>query len=304
MIASPDHLGASGNVRGAVAMTLGMFGFVTNDVFVKLASDTLPTGQIMAIRGAFMIVMILVICWASGVLRQLNELRRPALAWRTFGEVASTVCFLTALFHIPIANATAILQAVPIVVTAIAAVFLREWVGWRRWLAVIIGFVGMLMIVQPGGAGFNVYALFAVAAVFGITLRDLSTRYLPLAVPAILVSLVTSLAVTGAGLTLGLFEDWVVPAPVPLIYLLLASVCLIGGYFFLVEAMRHGEVSAVTPFRYTILVPAFIYGIVIWGDEVTLLAAVGALIVVASGIYVLYRESRQRRLAGANSEGV
>lgn len=281
-------------------MTAGMFGFVTNDMFVKLTSDTLATGQIMFIRGMFMIVMIVAIAWASGLLRHARELRRPAVAWRTVGEVTSTICFLTALFHIPIANATAILQTVPIVVTAFAALFLRERVGWRRWLAVTVGFVGMLLIVQPGGAEFNVYALFAVAAVFAITLRDISTRYLPLTVPAILVSLVTSIAVSGAGVALGTFENWIVPDALTLGYLLAASVSLIGGYVFVVEAMRHGEVSAVSPFRYTILIPAFVYGIAIWGDDVSVLAALGALLVVASGIYVLYRESRQKRLAGAH----
>lgn len=303
MSGTPDHLSASGNLRGILAMTAGMFGFVTNDMFVKLASATLPIGQIMFIRGLFTTAIILAIVLASGALAKLAELRRPAIAWRTVGEVFSTVFFLTALVHIPIANATAILQTVPIVVTAGAALFLGEAVGWRRWLAVGIGFVGMLLIVQPGGAGFNAYGLFAVAAVLFITLRDFATRHLPLAVPAILVSLVTSIAVTGAGALLGIAESWVLPDAAATGMLVAAAVSLTGGYFFIVEGMRHGEVSVVSPFRYIILIPAFVYGIAIWGDELSPTALSGTLLVAASGVYVLYRESRLKRRAVAAAAG-
>lgn len=298
-MSNPDHLGASGNLRGILAMMAGMFGFVTNDMFAKLASETLPTGQIMFIRGVFTIAIIFAIAWASGALAKLRELRRPAVGLRTIGEVFSTVFFLTALFNAPIANATAILQTAPIAVTAAAALLLREAVGWRRWLAIGVGFLGMLLIVQPGGAGFNPYALFAVAAVFFITLRDLATRRLPLVVPAILVSLVTSIAVTGAGAVLGVAETWVVPDATVLGMLFAAAICLTGGYFFVVEGVRHGEVSVVSPFRYTILIPAFVYGIVIWGDALSLSAAAGIGLVVGSGVYVLYRESLVRRAAAA-----
>lgn len=298
-----SHLGASGNVRGAITMMAGMFGFVTNDVFAKLASETLPTGQVIFLRGLFTTAIILIIVLVTGALAHVNELRRPAVAWRTVGEVTATVLFLTALFHIPIANATAILQAVPIVMTAVAALFLREAVGWRRWLAVIVGFAGMLMIVQPGGAGFSSYSLFAVGAVLFITLRDVATRRLPLTLPAILVTFVTSVAVTASGFLLGTTESWVTPTPGLLALLGAAAISLTGGYFYLVEAMRHGEVSAVSPFRYTILIPAFIYGLAIWGDELNALAVAGALLVVLSGLFVFYREHRLRRVTASSVGG-
>ena len=294
MTPGADHLGASGNLRGAVFMTVGMFGFVTNDMFAKLASQDLPIGQIIFIRGLFTTVIIGAIALATGALAKLGELRRPAVGLRTFGEMCSTVLFLTALFNSPIANATAILQAVPIVMTGVAAIFLGEAVGWRRWLAVLVGFAGMLMIVQPGGAAFNAFSLFAVGAVFTMTIRDLATRWLPLAVPAILVTLVSAIAVTLTGGALGLAENWRMPEPITFGYLLCSAISLTGGLFFLVEAMRHGEMSAISPFRYTILIPAFVYGIFIWGETPNLVAVTGIILVAGSGLYVLYREGRQR----------
>jgi drug/metabolite transporter (DMT)-like permease len=290
-----DHLGAGGNLRGTLAMIAGMAGFVTNDMFIKLASETLPTGQIIFLRGLLTTTIIIAIAHASGALARWTEALRPAVGWRTVGEVCATVLYLTALFHIPIANATAILQAMPIIITLAAALFLDETVGWRRWLAVGTGFVGMLMIVQPGGAGFNAYALFAVAALAFLALRDISTRAIPLVVPAILVTLAASLAVTVAGAVLGLTEDWVMPQRAEFGLLLGAAATLTAGYFFVVEAMRYGEMSAVAPFRYTILVWAIVYGILIWGEVPDLLAIGGIVLIAGSGLFVFYRENRRRR---------
>lgn len=283
---------ARGNLRGALAMTAGMFGFVTNDMFIKLASESLPTGQIIFLRGLVTTALVFALILATGELQRLYEARRPAVGWRAVGEVGSTILFVTALFHIPIANATAILQAMPIIITVAAALFLGETVRWRRWLAVSAGFFGMLMIVQPGGEGFNVYALFAVAALVFLALRDLSTRFIPLGISALSVTAVTSVAVTLSGLVMALTEDWVMPAPHEFAYLGAAALFLTGGYYFLVEAMRHGELSAVAPFRYTILIWSLIYGLLVWGEIPNLLALCGIGLVVGSGLYVLYRERR------------
>lgn len=283
---------AGGNLRGALAMIAGMFGFVTNDVFIKLASESLPTGQIIFLRGLATTTLILLLMLAVGELRRLAGAARPAVGWRAVGEVGSTVLYLTALFHIPIANATAILQAMPIIITVAAALFLGETVRWRRWLAVVVGFFGMLMIVRPGGEGFDAYALFAVAALAFLALRDLSTRFVPLGVSALPVAVVSSLAVTLAGAAMAVGEVWVMPAPREFAYLGAAALLITGGYFFLVEAMRHGEVSAVAPFRYTILIWSLIYGLLVWGEAPDPVALGGIALVVGGGLYVFYRERR------------
>lgn len=287
-----DHHGADHNIRGILAMTVGTAGFVTNDMLVKLASETLPTSQIIFVRGSMTTLIMLVIGFMTNALGKLPQAFRPAVGWRALGEASATLLYLFALFHMPIANASAIIQAMPVVITIAAVLFLGERVCWQRWLAIGAGFTGILMIVQPGGEDFNAYGLFAVAALAFIVVRDLSTRYIPIFVPAIVIAFVTSCFVTLSGAIWGLAEYWVVPTAREFLFLAAAAVMLTAGYFFLVDGVRYGEISAVAPFRYTYLIWAILYGILIWGEAPDLLASFGIVLIAASGLVIYGRESR------------
>jgi drug/metabolite transporter (DMT)-like permease len=283
---------ATGNRHGIILMIAAMAGFILNDTLTKLASEALPTGQIIFVRGLLATPMIVLLAWWFGALANLASLRHRSVAWRTVGEMGSTALYLTALFHMPLANATAILQIVPLITTAAAAIFLRERVGPRRWSAVLLGLIGVILIVRPGLEGFNAWSLVALSAMAFIALRDLSSRLLPPEVPTLGVTLVASVAVTALGAGLGLAEQWQPLSPRLLGLLAIAALFLTAGYALIIQAMRAGEISAVGPFRYTIMLWAIILQFAVFGSWPDWLTLAGTAIVVATGIYTFYRERR------------
>ncbi|MDG4650301.1 DMT family transporter [Roseibacterium sp. SDUM158017] len=301
------------NLRGALLMTASMGAFTLNDVFVKLLAQDVPLFQIVFLRGVLTTFLLTLLAASLGQLRfSIPRADRAKVAWRTIFEIGAMVAFLTALVNMPIANATAILSALPLAVTVAAAVFLGEPLGWRRLSAVLAGFAGVMLIVQPGTEGFNAYALFALLAVLIITGRDLVTRRFSSGLPSMTVAVVTAASVGLFGGVLSLFEPW---APVGLReagLIALASVFIIGGYLFSIMVMRVGEIAFTAPFRYTSLVFALVFGFVFFAEWPNALALSGAAIVVAMGVYTILRErvvaARARRAAAAavrqGAEGV
>jgi drug/metabolite transporter (DMT)-like permease len=213
------------------------------------------------------------------------------MALRALCEMMATLTFLGALVHMPLANASAVLQALPLAVTMGAALFLGERVRWRRWLAIAIGFVGVMVIVQPGYEGFTVFSLLALLCVVFAAARDLLTRSIPGDVPTLLVSSVTTVLVTTLGGVLTLFSgDWTPVTPRVAGLLGGAAVLLVIGYHFIIMAMRQGDISFVAPFRYTALVWALALGYLVFGEVPGVAMIVGASLIVLSGLYALYRE--------------
>ncbi|MEM7686736.1 MAG: DMT family transporter [Pseudomonadota bacterium] len=279
------------NAKGALWMSASMAGFVVNDALMKTVSDDVPLFQIIFIRGLFASVLIILFAWARGALRFGFAARdRKLVGWRLLSEVLSTVLFLTALFNMPLANAVAIIQAATLSVALCAAWFLGEQVGWRRYTAIVIGFAGVLLIVRPLGADFNIYALAALAAVASITLRDLMTRQISRSVPGLAVTVLTSLTITTMGGIGTTFSDSVPVTWEHVAVLGGGSMFLLVGYYAGVEAMRVGEVGSVSPFRYTNLVWAIVLGFAIFGEIPDLLTWIGAAIIVLSGLYTLHRQ--------------
>ncbi len=274
-------------------MMVAMAGYSFNDAFIKSTSDALPLFQAVFLRGVIACVLIGGLALADGAFRFRPDRRDLGLmGWRLTGEIFGTACFLTAVFNMPLADASAILQSVPLVVTLAAALILREPVGWRRYLAIAIGLVGVLIIVRPGSEGFDVFALWALAAVGFITMRDLSTRRMSAEAPALGIVFVTALAITLAAGAVGLVADW---SPVEVQHgaaLAISAVCLLVGYVFGVKSMRTGEIGFVQPFRYTLLIWAMLLGIVIFGDWPDAWMLAGSAIVIATGLFTLYREQR------------
>jgi len=289
----------SDNMQGALLMMGGMAAFTFNDACMKSLSGDVPFFQALFLRGAGTTVLLLALARIMGALRfRLPRRDWGLLAVRTLAEIGAAYFFVTALFHAPIANVTAIIQAIPLSVTLAGALFLGEAVGWRRWLAILIGFAGVLLIVRPGTEGFTVYSAYALIAVGFVTLRDLATRRLSGAVPSLTVAVLASSGVAvfaGVGAAGG---DWVPMSAGAVLKLSGATVFVIGGYLFSVMTMRVGEVAIVAPFRYTSLIWALLLGMIVFGEYPSALTLVGAGVVVATGIYTFSRERRLSRAAG------
>lgn len=282
----------SQNMRGAIFMTLAMLAFTLNDSMIKLTDGEVGLYQAIFLRGILATAVMGFITWKTGGFNNLPTFADRPLLWRTVGELLGTIFFLTALFNMPLANAAAILQAMPLVVTLAASIIFREAVGWRRYSAIAVGLVGVLIIIRPGGDGFNIYSLSVLAAVFCLVLRDLATRRINRAVPASFISFFSSAAVMIMGGIGTLFVDWQPVSAANVLQLSGSAIFLLSAYFFSIQAMRFGDVSFTSPFRYTALIWAGILGFVFFADIPDVPMIIGSLIVVASGLFTLYREHK------------
>jgi len=291
-------INASDNFRGAALMAASMAAYVLNDGVMKFTSDDLSLFQAIFLRGIFTTMAIGIFAWHKKVLfYALPKHDRSTMFWRLVGEIGGTLCYLTALFNMPIANAAAILQALPLAVALAAALFMGEAIGWRRYLAIIVGFAGVLIVVRPGTDGFNQYSFWAIGAVLFIVLRDLTTRKLTAQVPSMFVAFLTSLSIMVTGAVLSPFAAWRPVTGESTAFLALAALFLVFGYVFSVMTMRIGEIGFVSPFRYTSLIWAILIGLIVFGDIPDLWTVIGSSIIVAMGIYTFHRERKLSRAA-------
>ncbi len=290
-------MGKTDNMRGAVLMMLSMAAFTLNDVCIKSVADELPLFQAVLLRGLMTSVMIAALAIYQGALK----IRIPRKDWgviflRLIGEVGATVFFLNALFHMPIANVTSILQSLPLAITLAGAIFFGEKVGWRRYLAISVGFVGVMLIVRPGTDGFDYYSVLALIAVAFIVVRDLSTRRLSANVPSMSVALITAIAITLLGAVMTAFADWQPVTPRAMGLLGGASIFIIAGYLFSIMVMRVGEISFSAPFRYTALIWAIVLGILVFNEVPDTWTLIGSTIVIGMGVYTFYRERQINKM--------
>jgi drug/metabolite transporter (DMT)-like permease len=283
------------NTLGVIAMLAAMAFLIVNDAIVKYTSSSLPTGEIIFVRGLMASAIILTVSWSRREFSRWRSLLQKGVILRTLGETIATMFYLSALVLMPIGNVTAILQVAPLMATAGSAIFLREQVGLRRWMAAIAGFLGVLLIIKPGAEGFNIASMLALAGVFFVTVRDVATRTIHAQAPSFLITAASAITVTIAGLVYSLFDPWVQPNTGQMIGLGLASVCILGGYYFTLVAFRVGEVSFISPFRYSIIIWAILLGYFVWGDIPDNLTFVGIFIVIAAGVYTFRREARPSR---------
>lgn len=278
------------NTKGAVLMMASMAAFTVNDACIKATNGAVPLFQLLTIRSSLSTMLIFLLAWRLGAL----DFRIPRRDWglifaRSLSEIGATYFFLTALLNMPLANVTALLQVLPLTVTLGAAMFFGEKVGWRRAAAILVGFFGMLLIVRPGSDGFNIYALYGLGAVICVTIRDLTTRCMSARVPSMMVTFCASISILVFATMGSLDTEWV-QMDVRLWTLLIASSFLImAGYLFSILVMRVGEISAIAPFRYTGLVWALVLGWWVFGDWPDQITLLGATIVVATGLFTLYR---------------
>ena len=279
------------NLLGSLWMIASMATFAIEDAFVKAASSTLPVGQILIIfgfGGAFVFAGILL--WNKAPLFIKDVVSGP-MRIRVLFEIVGRLFYVLAISLIPLSAATVILQATPLVVVAGAALIFGEKVGWRRWVAVYVGLAGVIIIIQPGTDEFSVLSILAIIGMIGFAGRDLASRAAPATLSTSLLGLYGFLSVVVAG---GLFSIWeaapfVQPTPQVSFYMIGAVLAGVAAYFCLMRAMRTGEVSAVTPFRYTRLLFGVTFGLVFFDEKLSSLILIGSGLIVLSGLFILWR---------------
>ena len=275
------------NRRGVLAISAGMAAFVANDTLVKYVSETLAASQLILLRGIMASALLFVVAHAMGATRHLVDLFDRRVMARAGLDALATVSYLVALFHIPLANATAINMATPLVVTVLAVVAFREQVTAARWLAIAAGCAGVLLIVQPRGTDFSGYALVCLVGTLFQAARDFVTRLIDTTIPSVLITLSTAMAVTLLAGVWSVTQEWQPVQPVQLGLLAAASVFLSAGYFWLTVAMRAGEMSLIAPFRYSGLVFALLLGYAVWGHVPNAWAWAGIALLLGAGLWLM-----------------
>ena len=281
----------SPNITGAAFMTGCSSAYVINDAFMKFLFIEMAFFQAIFLRSIISIFPVLIMgCITKITLSKLSSRNKRFLWVRVCAEICTTIAFLTALKYMPLANVTAILQALPLTVTLGAAIFLSDPVGWRRWSAIIIGLVGVLIVIRPGLQGFNIYSLVALAAIFFITVREIVTRKLTSEVPTITVVLSTAVGTTIFSGIMMIGADWNAISLNSWLLLVGASIAILIATVFSVKAMRIGEIGFVAAFRYTSMLGAISLGILMFGDWPDSLTLFGTIIIISTGVYTLHRE--------------
>jgi drug/metabolite transporter (DMT)-like permease len=277
------------NQRGALFMTASMAGFAVEDVFVKAAAKALPLGQVLLTLGLAGMLIFATMAWRKGEpLLPAAFLSKPMLVRSGF-EITGRLFYGLAITLTSLSTTSAILQATPLVVVAGAALVFGEKVGWQRWLAVLVGFAGVLVILRPG-ADFSLLSLLAVVGLLGFAGRDLATRAAPKGLSnRQLGALGFAMFAAAGAILLAVSGEARVPDAVTLARLAGGVIFGVLGYHALTYAMRTGEVSAVTPFRYTRLVFAMVLAMLFFGERPDLATWIGAALVVGSGLFALAR---------------
>ena len=289
------------NVFGAILMAISMLSFVSNDALMKFLFETISVEQGIFMRGLVSVPLLAFIAYLrKSLFIRIDRRNWRVVITRAFAELAATMAFLTALSKMPLANITAILQALPLTVTMFAAIFFGEQVGWRRWSAILAGFIGVLIIIRPGGEGFNEYAVLAIIAVACVTVRDAITRRLDRSVPSLFVAFASAIPIFLLGGITTATTGWTAVSGAMIGVVVIAAIAITCGYLFAVMAMRNGEISFVAPFRYTGMIWAILFGFLLFGDLPDAATLLGTLIVIVMGIYAFHRE-RVRQRADASS---
>jgi drug/metabolite transporter (DMT)-like permease len=290
---SPAPALHTNNSAGIVYMLVSQAMFVANDALTKLLTEGLPVSQVIAIRGLMATLIVAAVTHRAGALLWRHMFASWRVAVRALLEALIVFTFVVALTRIPLGTIIVIIQTTPLLLVASGA-FLGESVGWRRWAAVLAGFAGALMVVHPGNAPTDYVWLLVLTVVF-MTARDLITRHIHTGIPSGVVTLV-SIAVVGLISFAGAFvETWKPVDLMSIVYLLASAALVAGANYAIIRALRLGEMSVVSPFRYSSILWAMVLGFAIWGDVPDAWALAGTLLIVAAGVYSFHREARLRR---------
>jgi len=288
----------SDSFKGILAMIVAALLLTLNDATTKWLTETYPVWQVLALRqfcSLLLIVPYIYFVTGWGVVKVTN---RPGMALRAFFFVATTGTIVVSFSLLPLALVTAIAFSSPLFVVAFSHLFSDEKVGPRRWLAVLAGFAGVLVIVRPGEAGFEMVLILPVLAAFFAGSQDIMTRGLSRTESSISILLWSNLAVVCVAMIVTTFQGWQAITGAAALLLLVNGALNAGAHFLIIEALRLGEASLVSPFRYSGLIWAIMLGLVIWGDFPDIWTLSGALLLVASGVYIIERSPKTAKLGG------
>jgi drug/metabolite transporter (DMT)-like permease len=283
------------NQRGIVLMIGAMTSFLANDTFVKLGAALMPASEIMAIRGVFASLFVLGLILASGLGPQMRLLFQRPVAIRGCTEVLVSVTSIVGLAHVAIGTATTNGQITPLVLLALSALILKERVDGRRWLAVLVGFLGVLLVAHPTATGLNLFIIFTLASATLTAIRDLMTYRMGAKIPTLLATFGTTVIVSLAGFAGATVQAWKPLDLQALLILMCGGIGLAGGHALVIASYRGAEVSVVSPFRYSGIPLSVIAGLVVFGDFPDLWAGFGMVLIAVSGLYAANREARRRR---------
>jgi drug/metabolite transporter (DMT)-like permease len=282
---------SANNRRGVIAMSVGMASFVLNDSLVKYVSASLPPSQLIFLRGLLAMLGLALLCVYMGIFknpRNAIAALRDRWVWvRSSLDGLASLVYLTAMFHMPLANATAINMTTPLLIALLSGLLLGVRVSLRHWLIIATGFVGVLLVVQPQAEGFNYWAWVCLGGTLLHAFRDISMRFVPSHIPSLLVTLCTATTATLMAGVWSLWQDWAAVSMVSWACLGGAAVLLSTGYFLLIQSTRSADLTVVAPFRYVGLLTAVVMGFVVWGDIPNTMAWCGMVLLVGAGLMML-----------------
>jgi drug/metabolite transporter (DMT)-like permease len=261
------------------------------DLLIKITSQTLPIGQVMIIFGGGSIIVFWGLMSIKGESIRLSSFINPTVVLRNIGDLIAINSMCLALVYVPISTIGAVIQTVPLMVTAAAALFLGEQVGARRILAIFIGFLGTLFIIQPGAATFDIATTLVVIAAVGMALRDISTKLVPENFSTLLLSFYSCVLFILSGSVLLMITGGASVPDLDMIFKLGTMIALGSlGFFFMTGAVRLGDISVVIPFRYSRLLFSVAAGIFFLGEQVDAIMLFGSALTILSGLYIWRRE--------------
>lgn len=283
------------NLIGSIWMVASMAAFAVEDAFVKAAAESLPAWQILIFFG--LVGAFLFACIAKRNQERLfaaDVLSRP-MCLRMLFEVVGRLFYVLAIALTPLSATTVILQATPLVVVAGAAFVFGEKVGVRRWLAILGGFVGVVIVVGPGTDSFSMLSVLAVIGLLGFAGRDLASRAAPATLSTAILGMYGLLSVFVAGVLLSVWQNTAYVWPDVEVALYLVGCVLVGvsAYACLMKAMRTGEVSAVTPFRYTRLFFGIAFGVLLFGEQLNFQMLIGSGLIVVCGLCIIWKKKAE-----------
>ena len=285
------------NTRGILAILASSGAFVLNDATIKLIAEKLPAGQTLFLRGVLASLILFVIMSWMGQRRPHREMLDPKMFLRALFAAGSAMFIVLSLQRLPLATVNAVLMATPLMVVAGSSVLFGEHIGIQRAIATLLGFAGVLLVLQPfggGGAAGMALAVVLIALASTVT-RDLITRAIPMKTPPLFIAYATSVLVMLVALVFGIGETWQLPSLNTSMLLIFASFCVSAAYTFGVIAMRTGEISAVAPFRYFQIPGAVGIGYLLWGHIPNALAGVGIVMIAVAGLVLVIQERATAR---------
>jgi drug/metabolite transporter (DMT)-like permease len=282
-------------LRGGLLMSASMCCFILNDTVTKLLSTKVGIGEFVFLRGLFATAIIFGLVTVSGHFHRIRFAFDRKVVIRALLDLVATGLFIAALFHMPLPNLTAVMQAVPLTATLLAMLLLGERVGRMRLAAIAVGLVGVLLIVKPGSSAFNPAVILATGAMLAVAMRDLVTRNIRAQIPSAVVTLTTAVLVTLGGAAWSAIDGLEPMSAATAMMLALAALFLIAGQFLTVQAVRVAGIAGTAPFRYTIIAWSLMLGWAVFGFIPDSFAFIGIVLIAGSGLYTILESTLKQR---------